>query len=109
VVTIAVNDERAGVIDDVDDIERYMPGTLSAMREWFRVYKVPEGKAENAFALGERCMPKAYAMSVIADTHNFWKRLALRKEAGEPAGEAGEGGIKRSPSGVWRPQDEPDA
>ena len=39
------------------------------------MYKVPEGKAENSFALGERCMPKSYAMTVIAETHKFWKDL----------------------------------
>ena len=32
VVTINVDDERAGQIDDVDDIEKVMPGTVSAMR-----------------------------------------------------------------------------
>ena len=28
-----------------------------------------------AFFAGERCMPKRYAMSVIAETHKFWKDL----------------------------------
>ena len=32
VVTINVDDERAGQIEDVDDIEQVMPGTISAMR-----------------------------------------------------------------------------
>ena len=59
------------------------------------MYKVPEGKAENAFALGERCMPKSYAMAVIAETHKFWKDLTETN-----ALSANGSGMKREGSGV---------
>ena len=37
---IAINaaDEHAGEINDVADIEKYYPGTVSGIREWFRWY-----------------------------------------------------------------------
>jgi inorganic pyrophosphatase len=44
------------------------------MREWFREYKVAEGKPLNAFALGERCMDRAYTEKVIEETHGSWKK-----------------------------------
>jgi len=34
---------------------------VDTMREWFRTYKVSEGKPLNAFALDEKCMGRDYA------------------------------------------------
>jgi hypothetical protein len=42
-----------------------VPGCLDAIREWFRTYKVPDGKPENTFALGEKFMDRAYALGVV--------------------------------------------
>lgn len=35
---------------DIDDVKKYKPGYLEATLNWFRLYKVPEGKQENQFA-----------------------------------------------------------
>ena len=43
----------------------------------FRTYKIPDGKPPNVFALGEKFMPRAYALSVIHETHDAWARCAL--------------------------------
>ena len=43
VIAIAGSDEHAKDINDVDDIEKYYPGTVSGIREWFRWYKTPDG------------------------------------------------------------------
>ena len=45
VFCIRTDDPLAGAIHDVDDLER---GAVSTMREWFREYKVAEGKPLNA-------------------------------------------------------------
>ena len=74
VFCIRTDDPLAGAIHDVDDLERELPGVVSTMREWFREYKVAEGKPLNAFALGERCMDRAYAEKVIEETHGSWKK-----------------------------------
>ncbi len=52
-----------------------MPGLITALREWLRLYKTCMGKPPNEFALGEKCMPKDYAMGVVEETHGFWKNL----------------------------------
>lgn len=35
---------------DIDDVRKHKPGYLEATIEWFRLYKVPDGKPENGFA-----------------------------------------------------------
>lgn len=47
VIAIDVNDRWASELNDIDDVERLLPGTLDAIREWFRTYKIPDGKPEN--------------------------------------------------------------
>ena len=56
------------------------------MREWFREYKVAEGKPLNKFALDEKCMNREYTERVIEETHGFWKAAEkLRKLSGDAA------------------------
>jgi inorganic pyrophosphatase len=72
VLTIRTADPMASKLNDVDDLEREMPGAISSLREWLRVYKVVDGKPENSFALDERCMPRDYAVKVLQETHELW-------------------------------------
>jgi len=74
-IAIDVNDPWASLLNDVTDVEEKLPGFISAIREWFRTYKIPDGKPPNEFALNEECMNAAYAMSVIDETHHSWKEL----------------------------------
>lgn len=64
---------------DVKDVEAFYPGLLDATRQWFKVYKVPDGKPENAFAFDGECKDKEYALSVVAETHEAWKKLVYGK------------------------------
>merc|ERR1712070_253507 len=74
---IAINsaDEHVAEINDVDDIEKFYPGTVSGIREWFRWYKTPDGKPVNGFGHGERALNAAETKAVIAETHGFYKAL----------------------------------
>lgn len=40
----------AWFISDITDVQRLKPGYLEATVDWFRRYKVPDGKPENQFA-----------------------------------------------------------
>jgi inorganic pyrophosphatase len=64
---------------DIEDVEKYFPGLLRATNEWFRIYKIPDGKPENQFAFGGEAKNKAYALDVIHETHEAWQRLILGK------------------------------
>ncbi|KAG0308310.1 Inorganic pyrophosphatase [Dissophora globulifera] len=75
ILVIDVNDPLADKLNDIADVERLLPGLVDATRDWFRIYKKPDGKPENEFAFDGAAKDKAYATKVIEDTHNAWKRL----------------------------------
>jgi inorganic pyrophosphatase len=75
VVAIDADDKWAPFVNDIDDVEREMPGMLDAIREWYRTYKIPDGKPPNVFGLDERFMPKSYADEVILECHEAWQEL----------------------------------
>jgi inorganic pyrophosphatase len=50
-IAIAITDPWAAILNDVTDLETKLPGTVDAIREWFRTYKIPDGKPENKFGL----------------------------------------------------------
>ena len=84
VIAINTADEHADSINDVGDIEKYYPGTVSGIREWFRWYKTPDGKPVNGFGHGEKALDAATTKKVIAETNEHYKNLIEGKtEAGK--------------------------
>lgn len=75
VIAISSSDPMAGELNDINDVEAKLPGTVSGIREWFRWYKTPDDKPLNAFGFDEKCLPKKDALEVIEETHQFWKNL----------------------------------
>lgn len=75
VVVIDAKDKWAPFLNDIDDVDKHLPGQLSAIREWFRTYKIPDGKPPNVFGLGERFMDKTYALEIIKECNQSWKEL----------------------------------
>jgi hypothetical protein len=43
---------------------REFPGQLTKILEWFRDYKIPDGKPANAFGYDNKCMDKAFTLKV---------------------------------------------
>lgn len=84
VMVIDVNDPLAPKLNDVEDIERHLPGLLRATNEWFRIYKIPDGKPENQFAFSGECKNKKYAEDVIRECSDAWQRLITGKS--QPGG-----------------------
>jgi inorganic pyrophosphatase len=66
VIVIDVNDPLAPKLNDVEDVERHLPGLLRATNEWFRIYKIPDGKPENQFAFTGECKNKKYVCLLSA-------------------------------------------
>lgn len=58
IIVIDVNDPLAPKLNDIEDVERHLPGLLRATNEWFRIYKIPDGKPENQFAFSGECKNK---------------------------------------------------
>ncbi|XP_066519835.1 inorganic pyrophosphatase 2, mitochondrial isoform X2 [Hoplias malabaricus] len=83
VIVINVEDPEAEDFNDIDDVRRLKPGYLEATVDWFRMYKVPDGKPENQFAFNAEFKNRDFAIKTIKETHGFWKALVMKKtEAG---------------------------
>jgi len=78
-IAINAKDPHANEINDVDDIEKHYPGTVSGIREWFRWYKTPDDKPVNGFGHGERALNKADAVKVIEETHKHYVDMVTGK------------------------------
>ena len=74
-ITIDKDDKWAPYINDINDVEEQLPGMLDAIREWYRTYKIPDGKPPNTFGLDEKFMDKAYAMTIMEECNHAWKEL----------------------------------
>jgi len=73
VIVIDTQDENADKINNLEDVEKVKPGYLDATREWFKIYKRPDGKPFNVFAFDGAYKDKAFAEKIIMETHDFWK------------------------------------
>lgn len=80
IIVIDVNDPLAPKLNDIEDVERHLPGLLRATNEWFRIYKIPDGKPENQFAFSGECKNKKFVdaltqilyVKLINDQDTLW-------------------------------------
>ena len=79
IIVIDINDPLAPKLNDVEDVERHLPGLLRATNEWFRIYKIPDGKPENQFAFSGECKNRKYAMDIVRECAEAWERLIVGK------------------------------
>lgn len=78
-IAINVDDPLAEQINDVSDVEKHFPGLLKASVEWFKIYKIPDGKPENQFAFNGEAKNAQFALQIVDEVHKFWK-LLVNKE-----------------------------
>lgn len=79
IIAIAVNDPIAMFLNDIDDVPKYLPGCLSAIREWLRVYKICQGGVENKFVFDGEYQNKAFTQHLLEETHGAWGNLVKVK------------------------------
>ncbi|CAL8368133.1 unnamed protein product [Gadus morhua 'NCC'] len=75
VIVINVDDPEAKDLNNISDVKRLKPGYLDATVDWFRRYKVPDGKPENQFGFNGEFKDKDFAIETIKTTNKFWKAL----------------------------------
>uniref|UniRef100_A0AAY4ASU4 inorganic diphosphatase n=1 Tax=Denticeps clupeoides TaxID=299321 RepID=A0AAY4ASU4_9TELE len=80
IIAINADDPEAQKLNSIDDVRKLKPGHLEATVDWFKRYKVPDGKPENDFAFNGQFKDKDFAVQVITTTHEHWRAL-VRKEA----------------------------
>lgn len=52
IVAIDITDPIVKMLRDIDDVERCLPGFMDSLKNWYRQYRVLEGKGENKIGLG---------------------------------------------------------
>ncbi|KAK2908845.1 hypothetical protein Q8A67_004682 [Cirrhinus molitorella] len=80
VIAINVEDPDASSLNSIEDVRKIKPGHLEATVDWFKKYKVPDGKPENQFAFNGQFKDKDFAIEVIKSTHSYWKALVMREK-----------------------------
>lgn len=79
IITIDINDPKAGQVNDIGDVESAFPGLLRATFEWFKIYKIPDGKPANKFAFNGNAKNASFATEIVNETHQFWESLIKNK------------------------------
>merc|ERR1711963_185976 len=81
ILAIDVNDELAPKLNDIEDVETHMPGFIAATVEWFKIYKMPDGKPPNEFAFEAKPKGRDFALDIIKSLNDQWKN-AMSREMG---------------------------
>lgn len=89
IIVIDINDPLAPKLNDIEDVERHLPGLLRATNEWFRIYKIPDGKPENQFAFSGECKNKKYVWSAFV-SRSIYANLMLTRYATDVVRECAE-------------------
>lgn len=52
IIAVDTYDPLHSKLGDISDVETHLPGFLEKLKEWYCLYKIPEGKPPNELALG---------------------------------------------------------
>ncbi|ELP92700.1 soluble inorganic pyrophosphatase 1, putative [Entamoeba invadens IP1] len=76
VIGINVKDPNAMIINSAKDVEKI----VDEVREWYRVYKVAEGKKLNKYAYGGKAFGQRETMDVINESHLQYRKLKMTQK-----------------------------
>ncbi|PNH00282.1 Soluble inorganic pyrophosphatase 1, chloroplastic [Tetrabaena socialis] len=78
ILAIRCDDEAADLLNDVHDVDVLFPGELKRIHDWFRDYKVPDGKPRNAYGFQGKAQDAATAKHVIKQAHELYKNSRIQ-------------------------------
>lgn len=64
ILVVDLENPEADKLNDIGDVEPLMPGYLDTIKEWFRVYKLAEGKKENVLGADGELQNQEYDISL---------------------------------------------
>lgn len=79
IIAINVQDPLAAELTDIHDVYTKCPGLLELTRQWFRDYKLPDGKPENKFAYNGKYKTQLEAVSIVKKCQKHWANLVEGK------------------------------
>ncbi|KAJ7750221.1 inorganic diphosphatase [Mycena metata] len=74
-LVVDITDPLAGRLHNVDQLERECPGMITATKEWFRLYKLPDGKEQNTIELDGKVKGRDYAREIVRAAHEAWRNV----------------------------------
>lgn len=83
VIAIDCQDPLASKVNNLSDVESYFPHLLYSTREWFRNYKIPDGKPANQFAFNEQYKDVDDTLNIVLQCHDSWKQLISGQAKGD--------------------------
>lgn len=75
VIVIDTEDELALRVNDVNDVVQLCPGLLEATKQWFRDYKLADGKPANAFAFDGQFKSAKETVEIVQQCNTSWRNL----------------------------------
>ncbi|KAK6633784.1 Inorganic pyrophosphatase [Polyplax serrata] len=103
IIAIDHEDPIAPQVNDLQDVDKFFPGLLKATVEWFKIYKIPDGKPENQFAFNGEAKNRDFAVNVVEQVHEFWKAL-IHNEANGGDISCSNTTIEKSPYKIGMPE-----
>ena len=79
-LSIDINDKLSDKLNNINDVDIYMPNLLNNLKNWFQNYKLPMNKPINQFAFNGEWLNKDKAIEVIEECHERWKLLVSQTE-----------------------------
>lgn len=83
VIVIDVNDPLAENVNDIHHLYTRCPGLLETTRQWFRDYKLADGKPQNKFAYNGQYRNKKETLQLIQDCNKSWYKLITGQTKGQ--------------------------
>lgn len=80
-IVIKADDPLAESLNDIGDVESHIPGLLKATHDWFKIYKIPDGKPPNEFAFEGKAKDAEFAKKIIKETHTQWEKLVYDNDS----------------------------
>ncbi|MCP8719091.1 MAG: inorganic diphosphatase [Asgard group archaeon] len=75
VIVVNVDDPLAKQVNDICDLDEKCPGLLDTTRQWFRDYKLADGKPQNEFAFNGEYKTADETIEIIQQCHESWQQL----------------------------------
>jgi len=75
IIAINIKDDKSRMIKGIDDLEKYKPGITFTIIDFFKNYKIKDGKPQNTIAFNEKLQNKLTTIDVINKSFESWKKL----------------------------------
>ncbi|KAL1928496.1 hypothetical protein VTP01DRAFT_2852 [Rhizomucor pusillus] len=74
-IALDINDKWAPHVNDISDLDQVAPGYLEEIRDWYKIYKVPQSGQLNTFGFNGEFKDHRYVHDVIVMAHDHWTAL----------------------------------